>query len=337
MPATAIDIGTYAVKIVTADPGPTPNVIRAVEALNPYNVAVPTDDLQTEQLSELINNLIFDNKLPHTDLRLSLPEAVVSTKVIHIPPLTDAELASAIGWQAEQHIPIPKNELSLQYKVLYRPPKTDKQTLMRVLLTGTRKPLVERYTSLFTNLGIEPTFLETQILSILRSLGITKTEPPTLIVSLGATNMDLTVVANGEILFVFTQPGVGALLTKVLQQAIGSDHQQAEQYKRTYGLQPTEFEGKVRDGLLPTINTLVTEIQKDIRYFNSQTAQNNPLQRVVLTSGTAQLPGLVEELTEKLAMEVLLAAPFATATGDIPAQNHQVFAVCMGLLMREGE
>jgi len=266
-----------------------------------------------------------------------LPEAVVSTKVIHIPPLTDAELASAIGWQAEQHIPIPKNELSLQYKVLYRPPKTDKQTLMRVLLTGTRKPLVERYTSLFTNLGIEPTFLETQILSILRSLGITKTEPPTLIVSLGATNMDLTVVANGEILFVFTQPGVGALLTKVLQQAIGSDHQQAEQYKRTYGLQPTEFEGKVRDGLLPTINTLVTEIQKAIRYFNSQTAQNNPLQRVVLTSGTAQLPGLVEELTEKLAMEVLLAAPFATATGDIPAQNHQVFAVCMGLLMREGE
>ena len=84
-------------------------------------------------------------------------------------------------------------------------------------------------------------------------------------------------------------------------------------------------------------NAKLPEIQKAIRYFNSQTAQNNPLQRVVLTSGTAQLPGLVEELTEKLAMEVLLAAPFATATGDIPAQNHQVFAVCMGLLMREGE
>jgi type IV pilus assembly protein PilM len=190
---------------------------------------------------------------------------------------------------------------------------------------------------LFTNIGVEPTFLETQMLSILRSLGVTKTEPPTLIVSLGATNMDITVVANGEVLFVFTQPGVGTLLTKSLQQTMSSDLQQAEQYKRTYGLDPQQFEGKVRDALMPTINTLTTEIQKAIRYFNNQAVQNASLQRVVLTSGTSQLPGLVEHLTEALAIEVLLAAPFATATGDVPTQNQQAFAVCMGLLMREGE
>src|SRR3989304_546978 len=102
MPATAIDIGTYAVKIVTADPGPTPNVIRAVEALNPYNVAVPTDDLQTEQLSELINNLIFDNKLPHTDLRLSQRQSLADQPGILVPGVVQLEVAELIGWQAEQ-------------------------------------------------------------------------------------------------------------------------------------------------------------------------------------------------------------------------------------------
>ena len=178
MPATAIDIGTYAIKAIAADPDGTPNILRTIEIPNNFGVAMPTDDLQTEQLSELINNTIFENKLPHTDIRLSLPETAVSTKVITIPFLTDAELASAIGWQAEQHIPIPKEELSLQYKVLYRPPKSslsqknNEQAQMRVLLTGTRKPLVERYLALFTNAGIEPSFLETQMLSVLRSLGI---------------------------------------------------------------------------------------------------------------------------------------------------------------------
>jgi type IV pilus assembly protein PilM len=335
MPATAIDIGTYSLKAVTADPGAAPNIIRAVEVLNPFAVSVPTDDLQTEQLSELVNNLIFDNKLPHTDLRLSLPESVVSTKVISIPALTDSELASAIGWQAEQHIPIPKEELSLQYKVIYRPAKTDKQSLMRVLLTGTRKAIVERYIGLFANLGLEPTFLETQMLSIVRSLGITKNEPPTLIASLGATNFDITVVAGGELLFVFTQPGAGLLLTKTLQQTVGLDLEQAEQYKRSYGLDPNQFEGKLNRALVPVINNIAVELQKSLRYFTDQAAKNTPVSRVVLTGGTAQLPGLVEHLTEKLGLEVLLAAPFATTTGEIPSQNQQAYAVCLGLLMRE--
>lgn len=334
MPATAIDIGTYAVKVVTADPGPQPNVHRLVEVVNPYGIAMPTDDLQVEQLGELINNLIFDNKLPHTDLRLSLPEAMVSSKIISIPPLTDAELASAINWQAEQHIPIQKEDLSLQYKVLFRPEKGDTQTQMRVLLIGTRKSVVEKYINMFVAMGIEPTLLETQILSLLRSLDITAEEPPTMVLNFGATNLDVAVVFQGEIQFVFTHTGVGALLTKTLQQTLGLDLQQAEQYKRSYGLDPNQFEGRVRNALLPTVNVLVSEIQKAQRYFVSQFPQNT-LSRVVITGGSSQLPGLAEYLSQSLGAEILFAAPFASSVGEVPTENQQNFAVCTGLLARE--
>ncbi len=334
MPATAIDIGTYAVKVVTADPGPQPNVHRVVEVVNPFGVAIPTDDLQVEQLGELINNLIFDNKLTHTDLRLSLPEAMVSSKIISIPPLTDSELASAIGWQAEQHIPIQKEDLSLQYKVLYRPEKGNSKTPMRVLLIGTRKSIVDKYINMFIAMGIEPTVLETQVLSILRTLDITAQEPPTMLLNLGATNMDVAVVFQGEIQFVFTHTGVGALLTKTLQQTLGLDLQQAEQYKRSYGLDPNQFEGKVRNALLPIVNVLISEIQKAQRYFTSQFPQHT-LSRAVLTGGSSQLPGLVEHLSETLGSEILFAAPFVTATGEVPTENQQNFSVCTGLLMRE--
>jgi type IV pilus assembly protein PilM len=334
MPATAIDIGTYAVKVVTAEPGKNPGVLRVVETINPYSVGLPTDDLQTEQIGELVNNIIFDNKIPHTDVRLSLPESIVSSKVILIPPLTEAELASAIYWQAEQHIPIAKEDLSLQYKVLFRPEKGDKQSQMRVLLIGTRKSLVERYVNMFTAMGIEPSILETQVLSLLRSLEIGAEEPPTMVLNWGATNMDVAVVFKGEIQFVFTHTGVGALLTKTLQQTLGLDLQQAEQYKRTYGLEPGQFEGRVRNALAPIVNTLVTEIQKAQRYFTSQFPQNT-LSRIVITGGSAQLPGLTEFLTQSLGAEILLSAPFATATGEIPTENQQTFSVCLGLLMRE--
>jgi len=194
--------------------------------------------------------------------------------------------------------------------------------------------LVERYLALFTNAGIEPSFLETQMLSVLRSLGIDQQEPATMVINLGATNMDIMVVANGEIQFVFTHKGVGNLLTNTLQQTVGLDLQQAEQYKRAYGLNADQFEGKVKNALLPTINNLAGEIQKALRYFADQAPQNT-IQRLVLTGGSAQLPGLVEHLTSTLNLEILLAAPFATATGEIPTQNQLAFSVCMGLLMRE--
>lgn len=336
MPATALDIGTYSVKAIAAErTGAAPQLTRAVEIANPFGIAIPTDDLQMEQLGGLVKNVLADHKLPTNDVRLSLPEAVVSSKVISIPPLTDSELASAIGWQAEQYIPIPKEDLSLQYKILYRPVKGDTKTMMRVLLTGTRKSLVERYVALFTAVGVEPTFLETHILSVLRSLGITKDEPPTLVVNIGAANMDVLAVSEGEILFVFTHNGAGALMTKSLQQIIGLEAEQAEEYKRMYGLDATQFEGKVRNALLPTINTLTAEIQKALRYFSTQFPQGT-IQRVVLAGGSSQLPGLIEHLSDGLGIEVLLSAPFATATGEIPAANHQAFAVCMGLIMREG-
>ena len=187
---------------------------------------------------------------------------------------------------------------------------------------------------MFISMGIEPTILETHVLSILRSLDITPEEPPTMVLNMGATNMDVAVVFKGEIQFVFTHTGVGALLTKTLQQILGLDLQQAEQYKRSYGLDPNQFEGRVRNALLPTVNTLVSEIQKAQRYFVSQFPQHK-LSRIVVTGGSSQLPGLVEHISETLGIEILFAAPFATATGEVPTENQQTLSVCLGLLMRE--
>jgi Tfp pilus assembly PilM family ATPase len=58
------------------------------------------------------------------------------------------------------------------------------------------------------------------------------------------------------------------------------------------------------------------------------------VQRVVLSGGTAQLPGLVQYVTETLGTEVLVASPFAQSKGEIPELNQTAYSVCMGLLMR---
>jgi len=334
MPALALDIGTYTIKAISGKPGSKPDITRVVEVFNTSGISIPADDAQFEKIGKQLQMLISDNNLPTTDVRLALPETVISTKIISLPSLSDAELASAIGWQAEQHIPIPPEELSLEYEVLYRPPKKDRTSMMRVMLIGARKSVIERYLNMFTALGIEPTLLETQILSVMRSAQFEVTDPTTLLVHIGASAVDMALVHEGQVEFVISHLSGGQVLTRALEQSIGLDATQAESYKRTYGLDEAQFQGKVRQVLLPAVHILVTEMQKAIRFFLSQRPTES-VKRIVISGGTAQLPGLVQYITQELGVEVLVAAPFTPATGEIPQVNHPALTVAMGLLLRE--
>jgi type IV pilus assembly protein PilM len=224
MPSVGIDIGTYTIKAVHAKSGSKPEVQRTVEVFNETGVSVPNDEAVAADLSKTIDALFNDHKLPRGDVRLALPEQVVSTKVIEIPPLSDAELASAIDWQAEQHIPIPIEELALEYQVLHRPGRGDnQQEKMRVLLIGARKSVIDNFLNLFIDVGIESTHLETQTISTVRSLGFTKEDPPTLVVQIGASTMEMSVVRQGELAFVFSHLNAGQMLTRTVAQTVGLD------------------------------------------------------------------------------------------------------------------
>lgn len=334
MSTLALDIGTYSIKAVAGKAGAKPKIERIAEVFNTTGVAVPTDDVSQDKLINLLESVIVDNDLPRSDVRVSLPESVISTKIIEIPPLSDAELASAIGWQAEQHIPIPPEELALEYQVLHRPPKKDKQP-MRILLVGARKQVVDRYVDMFHVLGIEPSLVETQMISIVRSLMFTPEDPNTMVVHIGASNMNMSIVKDGELKFVTTHMNGGQLLTKALEQTVGLDQAQAEKYKRTYGLDESQFQGKVQAALLPSLKVLMTEVKKSVQFFVTQFPQQS-IQRVVLSGGTAALPHLVQYVTQELGTEVLVAAPFTGVDGTVPETiNSPAMGVCMGLLLRE--
>jgi type IV pilus assembly protein PilM len=334
MSSVALDIGTYSIKAIRGKAGSKVNVERVVEVFNESGVALPTDDAASAKLGGILDAVLTDNDLSRSDVRLSLPETAVSTKIISIPPLSDAELASAIGWQAEQYIPIPPEELSLEYQVLYRPTKKE-DAPMRVLLIGTRKLLVERYVNMFNEMGIEPSLLETQMISIMRSLQFSPEDPTTVLAHIGSSNMSVAVINAAELQFVISHMNGGQMLTKALETSIGLDIAQAEEYKRSYGLDGSQFQGKVRDALTTPVNMLLGEIRKSIQFYTNQNPQQ-PVQRIVMSGGTAMLPGLVQHITNELGVEVLISSPFAGATGEIPENiNHPAMSVCMGLLQRE--
>lgn len=332
--SVSIDIGSYTIKAIQVKKLNPLTIDRTVEVFNPTGNSLPTDDAGVESLSKAIDTMFQDHGLNRQDVRISLPEYVVSSKIISIPVLNDAELASAINWQAEQHIPIPLDELSLEYQVLYRPEHREKGSQMRVLLIGARKSVIDRYLEVFFRCGIEPTLLETHVLSVYRALQIGLNDPTTLVAHMGASSTNMFIVHQGELRFVYTYGSGGQVLSKTIEQAIQLDAKQAEQYKRTYGIDPAQLGGKIREILSPILHLTAMEMQKTMQFFVTQ-APGETVKRVLLSGGAAQLPGYAQYVTEQLGTEVLLANPLASAAGEIPTVNQSAFSVCMGLLERE--
>lgn len=166
-----IDIGSYALKAVGCHrSGKNLKVVGLGSIYNPVGQVLPADDAQFDQLANSISQLAAESKLSGKPIAAAIPESLAYTSIITMPYLSDAELASSIHWEAEQHIPVPLDEVHLEYQVLYKPKRGAVGEKMQVLLVASKKSVVENFTNLFQEAGLELVHLETSLLASYRAL-----------------------------------------------------------------------------------------------------------------------------------------------------------------------
>lgn len=83
----------------------------------------------------------------------------------------------------------------------------------------------------------------------------------------------------------------------------------AEEYKKAYGIKAEELEGKIRAATMPVFESISDELRKAMTLF-SEDVGGRPVELLILSGGGANLPGMAEELTKILGVEVQVAQPF---------------------------
>lgn len=310
-----IDIGSYSVRVASVDGGGNQPKLSAMGSVyNPTGQFLPDQELQVNQLAGEIKKLLGEHKLSGKAAVLALPEAEAFTTIVNMPLLTDAELSSAAQWEAEQHLPVALNDVHLEYEVLSRPKKGSGDNKMRVLMVAAKKVTVEKVLHMMDKAGVEVVAVETVNLAVGRALANHPwfASESTLICHFGALSVDMQVVQSGEMMLFHSIPTAGLALTRALEKGLGLDPSQAEEYKRTYGLDERQLEGKVRAALMPVLSSVVAEMRKTVQYYQSEWTGGLPVKRIVVSGGGAYLPHLVNSLAKVLSLEVSIANPFDT-------------------------
>jgi type IV pilus assembly protein PilM len=294
------------------------------------------DEKEIATLGQNIAKLAKEANISSKEVVVALPETQVYTRAIKFPLLTDQEIASAVRWEAEQYIPIPVKEAIIQHQVLERKENVSPPEVSVLLVAAPRK-LIDKYLKVVQAARLETIAVETEIMALVRALA-----PPqqvVLLVDFGARSTDIAIAKNGKLTFTRSIPTAGEALTRSVAQSFGIEHQQAEQYKRAYGLSPNQLEGKIKTALTPVFNMVTDEIKKAIHYYQSEEKGEAPAAAIV-SGGTAGMPEAISTLSSSLGIEVVIANPFSRV--QVSQQVMQslsgyapLYSIAVGLAMRE--
>lgn len=334
-----IDIGSKTIKVVELIKNGTSYSLAAsgVVGYSGTTVDKMSDDKEMSSIAQIIKKLCLEAGIKSKEVTLSIPESLAFTRTIKFPPLTDSEIASAIKWEAEQYIPIPVNEAIIQHTILKRNDNPGADSGVIVLLVAAPRMIVEKYTKVIQMAGLTPVAVETELIALSRALA--PADKTVLLADLGGSSTNLAIVNHGMLSFSRSLPVAGDAFTRAVSQSLSVTPQQAEEYKKAYGMSSAQLEGKIKGALDSIVRLVADEIKKAVNYYMTEEKGEIPTS-LIITGGSSGMPEMITSLSKTVGMEVLVGNPLGRVQVDPAfAQKLAPFAplygVAVGLAMRE--
>lgn len=287
--------------------------------------------IDEHEMAAAIKEVVANAKIKAKNVNIALPENKVYTSVVDLPLLSNKELASTLHWEAEQYIPVPLSEINLVWTILKKDEKT------RILMVGAPTALIMKYQKIIEMAGLEIISIETEILSVTRAL-VHDNFPHTIIMNIEEEITSLAIVKEGVLMFTYSMPIGGGAINRALEADFGLSSSQSEEYKRTYGISKEGLGDKIRVVIEPILSSILNEVKKAIAFYTQKYKNNSPIQQIVLTGGTARLPGIDLFFAENIGMETVIANPWQILINkNIPKEmldNAPSYTVAVGLAMR---
>lgn len=364
-----VDIGSSAIKVVELenDKGKPKLITYGYKEQNNEVLNANSKEAK-EVIIHGLRQALAAARTTTTQAVTALPSYTVFTSIIHLPEMSKRELVAAVKWEAKKFVPMPLEEMILDWKILentdslakFSPqpnntasrlaldhalnnPATStihqkQKKFLKILLTAAPKDLVSRYLEIFREAKLNLVSLETESFALERAL-IGRDASPIMLIDIGATATTISVVADSVPLINRSIDMGGNTITKAIAASLNIDQERAEQFKRDFGLtQQMSGGGQIPKRIEFMVSSIINEIKYVLKLYQSQST--DIIEKIELAGGSAWLPNLAQYLSQILGVKVYIGDPWSRVM--YPVELEQVlknlgsrFAVAVGLAMRE--
>lgn len=345
-PLIGLDISTSAVKMIELSGGGKEGycVDRYVIELLPKDAVSDGNIVNLEATAEAVKRAWKRLGTTTRHVAMALPAAAVITKKIVVPAgLREDELEMQVESEANQYIPFALDEVNLDFQVIG--PVAASADEQEVLIAASRKEKVEDRVAVAESAGLRAAVVDVESYAIQAAFELIAGQLPgggkdrvVALVDIGAQVTNLTILKNGQQLYVREQAFGGSQLTQDIARDHNLNFEEAEALKRAGDLPAGCAENLVR----PFAESLSLEVSRALQFFFTST-QFNSVDDIVLCGGCANLPGVVEVVSSRTQTSVRVANPFAAMTFSDKVrhksllQDAPMLLVATGLALRRFE
>jgi type IV pilus assembly protein PilM len=321
-PIIGLDISQTGIKVMAVDSKKWLVTGYGAVDLDPTKVQKSlesNDAYLSENIRALINDKLIGH-LPSNQAILGIPTGRTFSRTFTIPTKNESTLPDAVEIEVDQYIPIPMESLYIDYEIIER---TKDQ--LTVIMSAVPKILVDSCMNAVKLAGLQPIMVEPGINAVARVLESTEEgHLPTLIVDIGPASTDIAVL-DGSAIRISGGLGIGGnTFTLDIAKKLGVALENAHQLKVLNGLSSGPRQAKITNALQPSLQRIVAEVRKVIRYYNERLHDNQKLEQVLVVGGGSNVPGIGDYFTNELVMPARVASPWQKLDfGKLPQPSKQ--------------
>ncbi|MET0617431.1 MAG: pilus assembly protein PilM [Luteibacter sp.] len=340
-PLIGVDISSTAVKLLQlSQAGGRYRVEHyAVEPLPP-NAVVEKNIVEVEAVGEAIRRALArsGSKLKHA--AAAVAGSAVITRIIPMSAdLSEDDLEGQIQVEANQYIPYPIEEVSLDFEVMG--PVRDNPEMNNILLAASRTENVDMRIAALDLGGLTARVVDVEAFAMENAFGMVadqlavSRDALVAVVDIGATMTTLAVLKNQRTIYSREQVFGGKQLTDEIMRRYGLSYEEAGRAKRKGGL-PESYE---MEALEPFKESLVQQVSRLLQFFFAG-SEYSRVDQVVLAGGCASIDGITELLEQQLGVPCVVANPLARMSlsnrvqAQTLAQDAPALMIAVGLAMR---
>ncbi len=323
-PLIGLDISQTGIKVMSVDPKRWLVLGYGSLDLDPAKVQASFDDPEDNYLRDSISSLLRENivgSLNSDHVVIGLPTGRTYSRTFTLPLNEESKIDSAVEVEVDQYIPLPLSSLYVDYEIIERG-----KTNLRAVMSAVPMTIVDSCVKAVQSAGLTPMVAEPSINAVARVIEATEEgHLSTLIVDIGPASTDIAVLDGGAIR-VTGGVGIGGnTFTLDIAKKLNITLENAHQLKVLNGLNAGPRQEKINNALRPSLQRIVTEIRKVIRYYNERMNEDQKkIEQVLIVGGGANVPGIGEYFTNELVMAARVASPWQKLDfGELQQPNKQ--------------
>ena len=338
-PVVGLDIEPGYVAAVQAG-GSGVSVERAAYAPLAPGVVRDGEVVDVETLASVLRELFSEHKLAKR-VRLGVANQRIVMRTIDLPPLTDPKaIASAVQFQAQEHIPMPLEQAVLEHQTLGTVETADGPRT-RVVLVAARRDMIDRLLEATNRAGLRAQAIDLSAFAMIRALYRSGAAGASVYVNVGGIT-NLAIAEGTTCVFTRVIPyGIESVAGELAERR-GLTLEHAHGWLKHVGmLTPVEdVEGdsdivvEARSVLTDGVRRIGDEVRNSLDFHVMQEG-SSPVERVVLTGPAVAIPGFSEQIGQQIGLTVELGLVTEAKAGGFGGVDAGRLAVAAGLAVEE--